>query len=1429
MKLQDYLNRMNESVSTYPIADTSDWYGDLQYKQDGAQMVMMSPDEYLRRVRPLEIDDSSQDNIDDLVRHIQSGRTLDPLKIYADGREDGRHRAYAAKQLGIKKVPVIVWPPKQTEAIDYVDTPKDDKFDINLRHLIVKNLYQDGKRIAKFGNFDILFLEDSLVWDEPSVVVVDKEKNKVAGMIGFKGIHNKFRGFDSKTFQISVSIVADGYDGRGIVFNAYVTLIRAGYNLVSDAEQTDGGRKLWARMANTPGIHVYAIATKDSQWVYNRKRDNEGKRIQFHAVNPEDITDSGINTYVDSTTRTELRKLISYREDLETQAEAISSQLDGMSRRDASYKELADKLKMLNTEIKRTLSDETKIEKKLDAGYRGEVRLMATKSKKASNVAEAKTPSVAYELELIRGRNEDVLKVTSNQTDKWIEIRGKPNYETNGYDPEDRLHRFLDKLDPATVAALMAGDVKFLNPNNSRTTPSIDQARAAWQEPAMAEAIETIRTGKDEKFGIKFDVIKRSGKVIGRMGELEVLKTPDIGFVNDRAAPGFIVWDPVKKKTAGVLMVKRGYSAIYNHERTVAISVTAVSSEYEGRGLMLKLYVLLVRKGYALLSDDQQSKGGQKIWARLAQIPGITVYAVDMDATDGPKYSAVDPDDITDANFMVYDDDRNELTKLEDERKQLYKARYEISDELEIEKEKIQNDEFDASPAKVNELTGKYAQYTKEIDAISQEIKAYEKHVRTGQSAKLMAVKTKTATTESVQLNELFNQPYKWTWTIEGQNEAWAEFDTADDGVIRVFFEPKSKNSPNWDTGFKKGLGIRRTGEGDEFRIFATVIAIIQEFMTKRPDVQSLGFIAKREGAAADNPNIRDSRAELYKRLIQRFADRHNMEFAWQPVGRMTEFLLRRREQTVQESLRPIDIPVSTQFNQDRGNLDWIVISIENQIKELGNDLGVLKKMVNKSQVRATQDWLDDHGGGDPVFWDVPEHLWKLPIIASTGNGEFLIIDGHHRVSKDMKLGKSYVTGLVFDVRRKTQESNDMEIRKPHPNDTLGVKRQDMPQVHRDHYPELLKYLRSHGGRVRNGEVHARELKAVQSEFSDAGVRKMMSTGGRPSDSVDKKPLIVSSDNYIIDGHHRWLAAWNQDEMVPIMQVSLPVRKLLQLIREFPHTTYKDIHEERTPLEQACLEGGHLYEQPLDEINIIPNLNNDSANRQRAGAKLQMVRDSHYTKIREIGDKTLYMSNDLVNGGDVGYVMITDSNVTTMVGYLQMIRKAIPSVSTKTYRAGMAWVSPKFRRQGWASLMYEAMLAKGFNLVADTDQTKFSQKVWASLINKNDSYLVRDSEVVEPMNDKLFKLAYKRNSPYNYTILIAGKGNRVMENISVAGTDRHKQERKKKLVPGSDAWFKHWFSLPYLKREDVDRLKEEIVNHIKTHKGVRHEKETRNG
>ena len=95
------LKNVGKETNLYPLAPAG-----TRYQEYSGDLVYMTPDEYLKNVRPLKLDESSLDNIADLKRHVESGGKLDPLAIYKNGQEDGRHRAYLAKQLGIKQVPV---------------------------------------------------------------------------------------------------------------------------------------------------------------------------------------------------------------------------------------------------------------------------------------------------------------------------------------------------------------------------------------------------------------------------------------------------------------------------------------------------------------------------------------------------------------------------------------------------------------------------------------------------------------------------------------------------------------------------------------------------------------------------------------------------------------------------------------------------------------------------------------------------------------------------------------------------------------------------------------------------------------------------------------------------------------------------------------------------------------------------------------------------------------------------------------------------------------------------------------------------------------------------------------------------------------------------------------------------------------------------
>ena len=107
-------------VSSYPVRNHTDWEEAHDYEKAGGKLTHMPPDEYLSRVKPLNMDHDDKKIIHHFKKQMEKGEKFDPLAIEKDGHPNGRHRAHAAKKLGIKSVPVVTWP-KKTEGGAIVD------------------------------------------------------------------------------------------------------------------------------------------------------------------------------------------------------------------------------------------------------------------------------------------------------------------------------------------------------------------------------------------------------------------------------------------------------------------------------------------------------------------------------------------------------------------------------------------------------------------------------------------------------------------------------------------------------------------------------------------------------------------------------------------------------------------------------------------------------------------------------------------------------------------------------------------------------------------------------------------------------------------------------------------------------------------------------------------------------------------------------------------------------------------------------------------------------------------------------------------------------------------------------------------------------------------------------------------------------------
>ena len=95
---------------------------------------------------------------------------------------------------------------------------------------------------------------------------------------------------------------------------------------------------------------------------------------------------------------------------------------------------------------------------------------------------------------------------------------------------------------------------------------------------------------------------------------------------------------------------------------------------------------------------------------------------------------------------------------------------------------------------------------------------------------------------------------------------------------------------------------------------------------------------------------------------------------------------------------------------------------------------------------------------------------------------------------------------------------------------TLGMPRAQLPQIAAKDLPDFVEWLRTEGHTVKRVPMKVTDLKLTQGDIDLEKVIKMIH-----GNYLNTKPILISSDNYITDGHHRLLA----------MQIAKPKTKIL--------------------------------------------------------------------------------------------------------------------------------------------------------------------------------------------------------------------------------------------------------------------------------------------
>lgn len=239
-------------------------------------------------------------------------------------------------------------------------------------------------------------------------------------------------------------------------------------------------------------------------------------------------------------------------------------------------------------------------------------------------------------------------------------------------------------------------------------------------------------------------------------------------------------------------------------------------------------------------------------------------------------------------------------------------------------------------------------------------------------------------------------------------------------------------------------------------------------------------------------------------------------------------------------------------------------------------------------------------GDSKPDTTEVSKPLRPLKV-----GGRFVDRDGNEWNVKDIDVDGQYITvdGRIMQVHPNAPPISVSQVYKfsyaieagydPRPvppaqatfaefADSLGIKRADMPQISRTNTPEFLQFAKDKGVTITDETVSVDTLKPTQNEYNPKQAAQL------PTEAL-KKPLLVSTDNRVLDGHNIFVRLKEQGGDVQIRRINLAAQEALDLMRSFPKTTYKPVEHVGT----TALLAEHQTTNPID-----PNASQEEKARQ---------------------------------------------------------------------------------------------------------------------------------------------------------------------------------------------------------------------------------------
>lgn len=121
--------------------------------------------------------------------------------------------------------------------------------------------------------------------------------------------------------------------------------------------------------------------------------------------------------------------------------------------------------------------------------------------------------------------------------------------------------------------------------------------------------------------------------------------------------------------------------------------------------------------------------------------------------------------------------------------------------------------------------------------------------------------------------------------------------------------------------------------------------------------------------------------------------------------------------------------------------------------------------------------------------------------------------------------------------------------------------RRSMPQIDTKNHKEFLRFLETSNISYSEKEISPDSLKALQGQFDNKKIEFLVKKYEKSTKKAD--PILVSKDNYVLDGNHRWLAHKKINKKIPAYIIDVDSSAILTIMKLWPKSYTKKLNENK--------------------------------------------------------------------------------------------------------------------------------------------------------------------------------------------------------------------------------------------------------------------------